>query len=90
MDYSVRGRPPSMKIPPQTRKDLYTILAAGACGASVVAVEPIPTPFESLQDNIRLNRLEGRVKARNMGAGPAKGELVFSAALDAPILFWIS
>lgn len=60
----------------------YTILASGVCGASSLAFEPIPKTFEALADNIRLNRLEGRVSARNMGVGAEKGELVFSSDLD--------
>jgi FkbM family methyltransferase len=60
----------------------YTVLAAGVCGSSAVAIEPIPKTFESLQDNIRINRLEERVIARNMGAGATKGNLTFSSDLD--------
>jgi FkbM family methyltransferase len=60
----------------------YTVLAAGVCGASVVAVEPIPGTFAALRDNLRLNGLEEAVEAVNIGLSDAPGELRFSATLD--------
>jgi FkbM family methyltransferase len=60
----------------------YTILAAGACGASVIAVEPIPATFEHLLDNIRLNGLSSLVTAKNIGVGACAGTLSFSDQLD--------
>lgn len=60
----------------------YTVLAAGACGAAVVAVEPIPTTFRHLTDNVRLNAIEPLVELCNVGLGDRPGELEFSADLD--------
>lgn len=60
----------------------YTILAAGVCGSSTIAVEPVPSTFKHLMDNIRLNNLEARVRARNIGLGAEKTALHFSATLD--------
>ena len=59
----------------------YTVLAAGACGASVVAVEPVPSTYGQLLDNIRLNNLESLVIAENIGLAAAPGQLRFSARL---------
>jgi FkbM family methyltransferase len=60
----------------------YTVLAAGARGASVLAVEPVPATFGHLVDNVRLNRLEALVTARNVGVGAAQGRVAFTASLD--------
>jgi FkbM family methyltransferase len=60
----------------------YTVLAAGACGASVVAIEPIPSTFAHLLDNIHLNDFDGLVTAKNIGLGETKGMLRFSKAMD--------
>jgi predicted RNA methylase len=32
----------------------YTILAAGVCGANVISIEPVPSTFTHLADNIHL------------------------------------
>ncbi len=36
----------------------YTVLAGAVVGATCLAVKPIPSTYESLLDNIHLNRLE--------------------------------
>jgi FkbM family methyltransferase len=60
----------------------YTVLAAGVCGASVIAIEPIPSTYGHLLDNIHLNNLESLVTAKNIGLGASPGGLRFSDALD--------
>jgi FkbM family methyltransferase len=60
----------------------YTILAAGACDAYVVAVEPIPATFEHLLDNVRLNGLSTLVTTKNVAVGATAGRVVFSDGLD--------
>ena len=60
----------------------YSILAAGACGASVVAFEPLPRTCAALLDNVRLNGLEARLAVINAGVGGEAGELAFSTGLD--------
>lgn len=59
----------------------YTVLAAGVCGASVIAVEPVPSTFSHLLDNIRLNNLESLVTAENIGLAASPGWLRFSERL---------
>lgn len=56
----------------------YTVLAAGAAGARVLAVEPVPQTFARLQANIRHNALDGRVRACAIGLWDAPGRLRFS------------
>lgn len=60
----------------------YTILAAGAAGARVTAVEPIPSTFAHLQRNIVLNGLEPLVHAVRCGLSNRAGRLRFTADLD--------
>lgn len=56
----------------------YTVLACGARGARGICVEPIPSTYERLLDNLRLNDLMGRVAAHNVGLSDQDGELLFS------------
>lgn len=60
----------------------YTVLAAGAVGADAIAVEPIPSTFESLENNIRLNRLGSKVSAKCVGLSDKSGILRFTSNLD--------
>jgi len=59
----------------------YTILAS-ATGANAISFEPVSATFESLLDNIHLNRLESRVDARNQAVGRSSGELEMIADQD--------
>lgn len=60
----------------------YTILAAGGVGARVVSVEPIPDTFRSLEDNVRLNRLDALVDCHCIGIADRPGVLRFSSTDD--------
>lgn len=60
----------------------YTVLAAGASGARVTAVEPIPATFERLLDNVCLNRLDERVQCLMYGLSDQRGALRFRSDLD--------
>src|SRR5688572_29281709 len=60
----------------------YTVLAAGAVGAMVTSVEPIPRTFVHLQRNISLNGLAGSVNACQNGVSDAAGTLHFTEHLD--------
>jgi FkbM family methyltransferase len=60
----------------------YTVLAAGAVGASVTAVEPIPATFRNLQRNIALNGLTATVNAWQGGLSDSPGTLKFTECLD--------
>jgi FkbM family methyltransferase len=60
----------------------YTVLAAGAAGARVVAAEPIPSTFQALSANVRLNKLDDRVTLLNVGIGNAAVKSWFTSDLD--------
>lgn len=61
----------------------YSVLAAGAAGAEVVAFEPVPATHQRLLRNIAINRLGDRVDARLNGVGAAAERLTFTADGDA-------
>lgn len=60
----------------------YSILAAGHVGANVIALEPIPATFLSLQKNIQVNSLQNKVTALEAGVGAEEGILRFTSNLD--------
>ena len=60
----------------------YTLLASGVCKANSIAIEPVNTTFNILQQNISLNKLQNNVRVLNSGAGASVGQLVFSSAED--------
>lgn len=60
----------------------YTILACAVKGARGYCFEPVPSTFQRLVDNIRLNNLSDRVKPYNIGLADKEDELLFTANLD--------
>jgi FkbM family methyltransferase len=60
----------------------YTILACAAIGANGYAFEPVPSTFQRLVENIRLNHLENRVKYLNIGIGREKSVIKFTGDMD--------
>jgi FkbM family methyltransferase len=60
----------------------YTLLASGVCRAQTIAIEPIPSTYENLLLNLRINDLMERVCAFNIGVSSCKGRLTFSNKLD--------
>jgi FkbM family methyltransferase len=60
----------------------YTILACAAIGARGYAFEPVPSTFARLVDNIRLNNIEDRVAALNLGLAHEEGIAKFTTDLD--------
>ena len=60
----------------------YTILACSALAARGFAIEPVPTTYRRLADNIRLNRIEERVQCFNIGIGREPGFVKFTSDLD--------
>lgn len=53
----------------------YTLLASGVAGAKTVAVEPSPTTFGYLKQNVLLNELSPRVTLVNAALGRQAGKL---------------
>ena len=60
----------------------YTLLAGMVAGAGVICFEPVPQTFQRLMDNVRLNRLDTIVEARNQAVGAAPGTLRFTVDLN--------
>lgn len=60
----------------------YTVLAAGAAKARVIAVEPIPSTFDALRRNVAVNALDGRVDCHRLGLSDTHGTLRFTSTLD--------
>ncbi len=60
----------------------YSILAAAGAGAKVHAIEPIPSTYSNLCDNVKLNRLEGQIKAHCLGISNRVGKLRFTTSQD--------
>ena len=60
----------------------YTILASGHCKAKSIAFEPINKTFQTLKQNIELNKLEDLVIIKNIGIGDSEGILTFTNSMD--------
>lgn len=60
----------------------YTVLAGSAVGSSCIAVEPVPSTFNHLIENIDLNSLKAKVKSLNIGFGKENDMLRFSIGED--------
>lgn len=60
----------------------YTVLAGGAVGARVTAVEPVPETFAHLQRNVALNDIGQRTRCCQLGLSEQAGMLRFSKDLD--------
>jgi FkbM family methyltransferase len=60
----------------------YTVLASGHVAAKTFAFEPIPSTFQKLEKNIRVNGINHLVKAFNVGIGSQKDTLIFTSSLD--------
>lgn len=57
----------------------YTILASSVVGARSYCFEPVPSTFERLLANIRINGMEDKVFSMNLALGNSKGVLQFSS-----------
>jgi FkbM family methyltransferase len=60
----------------------YTVLAAKAVGARVLAFEPVPETYAALTDNIQLNHVEARVEARQVCVGRTASHVRLTTRLD--------
>lgn len=60
----------------------YTILASGEVGANTIAVEPIPSTFINLVQNISVNQIQDKVEALNIGLGAKEDIIRFTKSLD--------
>jgi FkbM family methyltransferase len=60
----------------------YTVLACAAKRAKGICFEPVPSTFEKLMDNLRINNLCDRVIAKNIGLSDREGDLIFTSGED--------
>jgi FkbM family methyltransferase len=60
----------------------YSLLASGVCEAKSFAIEPIPSTFSKLMQNIRLNDLTHLVTGYNVGIGSECTRMCFTSSLD--------
>jgi len=59
----------------------FSILAASR-GARVIGFEPVPETFACFLDNVRINRFESLIDARNQALGEKLGTLPFTTQFD--------
>jgi FkbM family methyltransferase len=62
---------------------VYSVLAAGGCGAAVMAFEPVSGTADSLEANVRLNDMGDRVEVRRCAVGSVAGSVEVSTDRDA-------
>ena len=60
----------------------YTVLASGEIGANTISIEPIPSTYKILTDNILINRIQDKVQALNIGLGNEKEKINFTKSMD--------
>lgn len=60
---------------------VYTVLASKVKKAKTVSIEPLPSTYEKLQDNIHINRLDN-VISLNLGLSYEKSKLYFTTDKD--------
>ena len=70
-------RPGDLVVDVGANVGLHTVLAA-ACGAEVVALEPLPAARAMLERNVARNGFSGRVNVLAAGAAATRGELTFT------------
>ena len=56
----------------------FTLLASGVKKANTIAIEPLPSTFQHLCNNLTINKLEEKVEVLNIGVGAEEGSLEFT------------
>ena len=75
-------RPEDLFVDVGANVGTYTILASAQVGAKTFCFEPSPSTFFSLEENIKLNKIESKVIAKQMGISKEKNTLFFTNNLD--------
>ncbi len=60
----------------------YTILASSEIGAKTISIEPVPSTFKFLKDNIALNNIGDLVEIHNIGLAGSNGLIKFTGTHD--------
>jgi FkbM family methyltransferase len=61
---------------------VYSVLAAGVIGARAVTVEPVPSTYRKMLENVAANHIEDLVTPHNIGLGSRVETLRFTADRD--------
>ncbi len=62
---------------------VYSLLASGHIGAKTIAYEPVPSTFDYLNENIKLNNIQDHTELNNIGVADKTGTLKFTSNFDA-------
>lgn len=76
-------RPADLFVDVGANAGSFTILASSVIGARTVAFEPIPSTFERLEENVRLNDIDALVTCVNGGVAASGGRITFTTGDDA-------
>jgi FkbM family methyltransferase len=60
----------------------YTVLASGVVGCETISLEPVPSTYQKLVRNVRVNGIEGLVELHHCAAGAGVGEVWFRTDHD--------
>lgn len=60
----------------------YTVLAAAHVGAETISIEPVPSTFAHLIDNVNINKIYEKVNALNIALGAEEGNINFTKNQD--------
>lgn len=60
----------------------YTVLASGVVGCQTISLEPVPSTFQKLERNVRVNGIGGVVELHHCAAGAGAGEVWFRTDHD--------
>jgi len=60
----------------------YSILAGVHVGANTISLEPLPSTFKLLKQNIAINQIDDNVRLYNIALGDLTGEIKFTTNLD--------
>ena len=60
----------------------YTVLASAVAGSNSIAIEPVPSTFVHLKNNISINNIEQLVRLVNGGVGSSSARLQFTKDQD--------
>jgi FkbM family methyltransferase len=60
----------------------YTILASAEIGAKTISIEPVPSTFDFLKNNIILNNIGNLVEIHNVGLAGSNGLIKFTGTQD--------
>ncbi len=75
-------RPDDLFVDVGANLGAYSVLASGVVGASSLACEPVPAAFDLLVKNLRLNGIEDRVHARQIGVSGGETKLHITVGRD--------